>query len=66
MAVFLDSSIEFLKGVGPQKAEALRLELGIHTIGDLLSHYPLRHEDRSKIYQVRDLTSDNVQVQLQG
>ncbi len=66
MAAFLDSSIEFLKGVGPQKAEALRLELGIHTIGDLLSHYPFRHEDRSKIYQVRDLTSDNVQVQLQG
>ena len=31
---FLESPIEFLKGVGPQKAEILKKELGIFTFGD--------------------------------
>ncbi len=66
MASFLDMGIEFLKGVGPQKAEALRLELNIHNLGDLISHYPFRHEDRSRIYTVSELSSEQVQVQLQG
>lgn len=48
----LDTKIEFLKGVGPAKAQALNTELGIFTVADLLSHYPFRHEDRSKIIPI--------------
>lgn len=63
---FLDTPIEFLKGVGPQRAEALKLELDIHNVGDLLMHYPARHEDRSKIYKIRELSGSDVNVQLFG
>jgi len=62
----LDTGIEYLKGVGPQRAEALKKELGIHTLGDLLSHYPFRHEDRSQVYRINSLQGDDVWVQLQG
>ncbi|HEX8279335.1 MAG TPA: hypothetical protein VF540_11595, partial [Segetibacter sp.] len=42
----LDNPIEYLKGVGPLKADLLKKELGIFTFGDLLEHFPLRHIDR--------------------
>lgn len=66
MPHWLDTGIEYLKGVGPQRAEALKKELGIHTLGDLLSHYPFRHEDRSQVYRINSLQGDDVWVQLQG
>ncbi len=66
MPHWLDTGIEYLKGVGPQRAEALKKELGIHTLGDLLSHYPFRHEDRSQVYSIASLRGDDVWVQLQG
>ncbi len=67
MSQLLDTKIEFLKGVGPIKAEALRSELGIFTIGDLLSHYPFRHEDRSKIYTIAEIQGqEDIYVQLKG
>ena len=59
MHPFFDRSIEFLKGVGPQRAETLNKELGIFTFGDLLQHYPFRHEDRSKFYKVKELQPDH-------
>jgi len=67
MSQLLDTKIEFLKGVGPLKAEALKSELGIFTVGDLISHYPFRHEDRSKIYTVSEIQGqEDVYVQLRG
>lgn len=66
MPHWLETGIEYLKGVGPQRAEALKKELGIHTLGDLLSHYPFRHEDRSQVYRINSLQGDDVWVQLQG
>ncbi|MFC3416615.1 ATP-dependent DNA helicase RecG [Algoriphagus hitonicola] len=64
MPGFFDTRIEFLKGVGPQKADLLNKELSIFTYGDLLQHYPFRYEDRSKFYKIRQLHSEleNVQV----
>ena len=52
----LDTPIEFLKGVGPQRGELLKKELGIATIGGLLLHYPFRYVDRSVIHTVKDIT----------
>lgn len=67
MSQLLETKIEYLKGVGPIKAEALRSELGIFTVGDLLSHYPFRHEDRSKIYTIAEIQGqEDVYVQLKG
>lgn len=66
MPNFLETPIEYLKGVGPQRAEALKKELDIHSIGDLLMHYPARHEDRSKVYKIAELGSAEATVQVKG
>ncbi|MCL2493853.1 MAG: DEAD/DEAH box helicase, partial [Clostridiales bacterium] len=47
-------TLESLSGVGPRKAEALRL-LGIETIADLLRYYPRRYEDRRRLVRIADL-----------
>lgn len=66
MHQFFDRSIEYLKGVGPQRGETLNKELQIFTFGDLLQHYPFRHEDRSRFYKVSELQPDLPYVQLIG
>ena len=43
----LDNDIKFLTGVGEARANLLRTELGIRTVGDLLRHYPYRYIDRT-------------------
>ena len=63
---YFSTKIEFLKGVGPQKADTLKTELGIHTFGDLLQHYPFRHEDRTKFYKIRDIHEGLPYVQVIG
>ena len=55
-----------MKGVGPQRAELLNKELSIFTYGDLLQHYPFRYEDRTRIYKINEIKSDEVNVQLIG
>ncbi len=64
--VDLLTPIEYLKGVGPQRGELLRNELGMHTFSDLLEYYPFRYEDRSKLVTVRELTPQQEYVQLKG
>jgi len=54
---FFETPIEYLKGVGPQRAELLRKELGIVTYWDLLNHFPFRYVDRSKFYHIREISS---------
>ena len=63
---FLDTKIEYLKGVGPKRAEALQKELGIFTFRELLSYYPFRYVDKSKIYSISDINSDETFIQLKG
>ncbi len=54
----LVSPIEYLKGVGPNRAAILRKELGIDTFGDLLELYPYRHLDKSQLTPVAEITSN--------
>ena len=61
-----DTAIEYLKGVGPQRAEMLKKELGIFTFGELLYYYPFRYIDKSKFYKVSEINSDLSYVQLKG
>ncbi|MCA5005701.1 ATP-dependent DNA helicase RecG [Sphingobacterium bovistauri] len=58
--------IEYLKGVGPQKADVLKKELQIFTIGDLLQYYPFRYIDRTKFHKIRQLHSDLIGAQVLG
>lgn len=62
----LDTPIEYLKGVGPSRAEMLRKEVGIYTFNDLLHYYPFRYVDRSKFYRISDIDSDAAWIQLRG
>ena len=66
MTSFFESSIEFLKGVGPQRAALLQKELNIFTFGDLLGHYPFRYEDRTRFYTVAETHEAMPYVQLKG
>lgn len=63
---FLLTPIEFLKGVGPQRAELLRQEIGVHTFNDLLNYFPFRYVDRSQYHKVKDLPYLDSYAQLKG
>jgi len=62
----LDTPIEYLKGVGPQRGELLRRELGIYTYGDLLLHFPFRYIDRTRFHLIRDIRQEGEQYQIKG
>lgn len=66
MISLLDNSIEFLKGVGPKKAQVLLKELKVATYGDLLVYFPFRYVDKSKIHKTAEITDDTVYYQLVG
>ena len=66
MNQFLQTPIEFLKGVGPQRAELLQKELGVFTFQDLLEYYPFRYLDRSSYHRISDLPYVDTYVQLRG
>lgn len=62
----LETPIEYLKGVGPQRGDLLRKELNIHKYGDLLNLYPNRYIDRTRYYKINQLVNSNSEVQLVG
>ncbi len=62
----LDTPIEFLKGVGPKKAELFKKEFEIFNYQDLLEYYPYRHIDKSKIYQISEIQSEGAYLQFKG
>ena len=57
-------NIQFLKGVGPKKAQALK-KLGIEKIYDLITYYPRRYEDQSQIVPIGRIKVGEV-VNIQG
>ena len=62
----LDTPIEFLKGVGPQRAEVLQKELHIFSYRDLLELYPFRYIDKTQFYKINQLKHDLADVQIIG
>ena len=58
--------IEFLKGVGPQRAEVLKSELGIFMFRDLLYHFPFRYVDRTQYYKIIEIQSVATEIQVRG
>ncbi len=56
--------IEYLKGVGPQRGELLKKELGIYTYAHLLEHYPFRYIDRTRFYKIKQLHAELPHVQV--
>ncbi|MBV1922500.1 MAG: ATP-dependent DNA helicase RecG [Flavobacteriaceae bacterium] len=63
---FFQTPIDYLKGVGPNRADLLRKELGIHTYQDLMNLFPNRYLDRTKYYTISQLLRTNAEVQIIG
>jgi ATP-dependent DNA helicase RecG len=63
---FLQTPVEYLKGVGPVRAALLKKELNIHTFEDLLYFYPFRHVDRSEVAKISEIRSDVAYIQVKG
>ena len=63
---FLSTPIEFLKGVGPQRAELLKKELSIFTFEHLINYFPFRYVDRSFYNTISDLPYTEGFVQIRG
>ena len=66
MAVLLQKPIDYLKGVGPNRAQFLKKELGIHTLQDLLYFFPHRYIDRSQYFTPSQLPKTTAEVQIKG
>jgi ATP-dependent DNA helicase RecG len=66
MGSFLETPVEYLKGVGPTRADVLKKELQIFTFGELLSFFPFRYIDRSKILRIAEIRDDSAYVQVRG
>ncbi len=62
----LSNPIEYLKGVGPQRAELLKKELEIFTFKDLLELFPYRHVDRTRVNLIKDIAPDTEFIQVAG
>ena len=63
---FLKTTIEYLKGVGPLRAETLNKEVKIFTFNDLLHYFPFRYVDRSIVHDIVDVPAIDTDVQLKG
>lgn len=63
----LETPIEYIKGIGPDRAKLIKNVLGIHNVEDLLNYYPIRYIDKSKIYTISELNpSLEIDIQLKG
>lgn len=63
----LDTPIEFIKGIGQERADLIKNALHIKNVRDFLQFYPIRYIDKSKIYLIKDLDpSINIEIRLKG
>jgi ATP-dependent DNA helicase RecG len=65
-ASILDRDIKFLPGVGPARAELLKKELVINTLGDLLYFFPYKHVDRTKFYNISEVSGNLPYIRVEG
>lgn len=65
-ANLLQTPIDYLKGVGPNRSDLLRKELGIHTYQDLIHFFPNRYLDKTRFYKINELQQNSSEVQIVG
>lgn len=58
--------IDYLNGVGTQRAEVLKSELKVFNFRDLLYHFPFRYIDRSRTYSISEIHNFSTEIQLKG
>ncbi|MSO56188.1 MAG: ATP-dependent DNA helicase RecG [Acidobacteria bacterium] len=64
MSDFLQTPLQYLKGVGPRRAADLQ-RIGLSTVDDLLHRFPLRYEDRGHLTPISGLQAGQ-QVAIAG
>ncbi|NLX66707.1 MAG: ATP-dependent DNA helicase RecG [Bacteroidales bacterium] len=62
----LQTEIQFVPGIGPKRADILKKEINLFTVGDLLRWYPYRYIDRSRIYYIHEIDNSMAYIQLKG
>ena len=62
----LNTSIEFLKGIGPTRYRLMQDELKIFKYNDLINYFPVRYIDRTRFYNLNDLPRTSSEIQLTG
>ncbi len=60
------NELQYIPGVGPKRAALLESEMHVSTIGELLSYYPYRYVDKSKVYRIADIRGDMPYILLRG
>ncbi len=65
-ANLMQTPIDYLKGVGPNRADTLRKELGVHTYQDFINFFPNRYLDKTRFYKINELQQNSSEVQLTG
>ena len=60
MADILDTSIKYLQGIGPKRADLLAKELNVHTFRDMLYYFPFRWIDKSKVYPISSILKEEL------
>lgn len=65
-ASILQNPVEYLKGVGPLRADMLKKELNIFTFRDLLEHFPYRHIDKTEVRRISDISYQTDFIQVSG
>jgi ATP-dependent DNA helicase RecG len=60
----LEQSAQFLKGVGPSRAELLA-KLNVHTVGDLIFHFPRSYDDLTDVRPIDNIEAGVLQT-VQG
>ncbi len=62
----LQTPIEYLKGVGPNRADVLKKELNIESYRDLINFFPNRYIDKTGFYKINQLRRNSSEVQIVG
>lgn len=62
----LESDIQYLPGVGPKRAELLKKELGVNTVGELIRIYPFRYIDKGSVRRINEITPGSAYLQVQA
>jgi len=65
-ANLMQTPIDYLKGVGPNRADLMRKELGIHTYQDFINFFPNRYLDKTRFYKINELQQNSSEVQVTG
>ena len=65
-STLLSNPIEYLKGVGPLRADMLKKELSLFTFNDLLHHFPYRHIDKTKVSTIASISPEMDFIQVKG